>query len=144
MSYFSLVNETSNWQPLNILYLIPPLFLSAELLRDDWMNFLEISVMIENDNTSSHLFFSNFISCHRFPIPRHKLCLNEISETVDLNNQTFWNHRPLYVNFFELFCLSRPYFWSFFIIKPHICHLCTLKWTKHCTSEEISRVAFFF
>jgi hypothetical protein len=57
--------------------------------------------------------FSKFISGRPFPVPRRKsLSPRDLKNGKDLNNQTLWDDRPVYVDVFKLFCFVRRNFRS--------------------------------
>ena len=57
--------------------------------------------------------FSKIISGRPFPVPQRKsLSPQDLKNGKDLNNQTVYDDRPLYVDVFKLFCFVRCNFRS--------------------------------
>lgn len=111
--------------------------LSAEIIRDNWIDFLQI-FRDEREKKYSRRFL-NFFSLNSFPVVRFLTQVN-LRNGKDLNDKTLRNDRHMYLNNFKLFCLINPNFWFshdvvqtliFFLflwneyisIKPYIYHL---------------------
>lgn len=60
------------------------------------------------------LLFSTNTSVRLFPIPRPKkpVYQGNLTNSKDLNNQTLWDNRPIYVDVFKQYSLIHPYFQS--------------------------------
>ena len=65
-------------------------------------------------NTRDVFFiFSKIISGRPFPVPQQKsLSPQDLKNGKDLNNETLYDNRPVYVDVFKLFCFVRRYFRS--------------------------------